>query len=288
MTCLAQVEIDKRARAVLRQQFLAPIFEDVVTFDVSPFIPVDLLCGGFPCQDISISNKDRRGLDGKKSKLWFEFARLIQEALPRWVLIENVSGLLSSNGGRDLGTVLGFLEERGYGWSYRVLDSKNFGVGQARRRLFIVASRRGRRATESVLFDTKSGGRHPAPRDPARASVPLAFASGARSGDLGRLDLEPWHRIYLPPLARTLMTSSSGWITQDTYLPGVDGDHPFVRRLSSVERERIQGFPDGWTEAAGSFGAREFLLGNAVTVPVAQWIGEGILAADEGPRRLAS
>lgn len=101
--------------------------------------PVDLICGGFPCQDLSLAGH-RKGLAGDRSGLWTEFHRIIGELAPTWVLIENVLGLLSSNDGADMRVVLRGLEELGYGWNYRVLDSQYFGVPQRRRRVFIVGN----------------------------------------------------------------------------------------------------------------------------------------------------
>lgn len=100
-------------------------------------VRVDLLCGGFPCQDLSVAGK-RAGLDGARSGLFFEFARIIGTIRPRFVLVENVPGLLSSNGGRDFGVVLETLADLGYGVAWRIVDSRFFGVPQRRRRVFIL------------------------------------------------------------------------------------------------------------------------------------------------------
>lgn len=97
-----------------------------------------LWSGGFPCQDLSVAGK-RRGLAGARSGLAFAFLDLVARLRPPWVLMENVPGLLSSHGGRDLGTLLGALGDAGYGWAYRVLDARWFGVPQRRRRVFILA-----------------------------------------------------------------------------------------------------------------------------------------------------
>ncbi len=98
---------------------------------------VDLLCGGFPCQDLSVAGK-RAGLAGERSGLFFEFARIADELRPTWLLVENVVGLLSSANGKDFGIVLSTLAEIGYGLSWRVADARYFGVPQRRRRVFIV------------------------------------------------------------------------------------------------------------------------------------------------------
>jgi site-specific DNA-cytosine methylase len=97
-----------------------------------------LWSGGFPCQGLSVAGK-RRGLADERSGLAFAFLDLVGRHRPPWVLLENVPGLLSSHAGRDLGALLGALGELGYGWAYRVLDARHFGVPQRRRRVFILA-----------------------------------------------------------------------------------------------------------------------------------------------------
>lgn len=98
---------------------------------------IDLLCGGFPCQDLSVAGK-RAGFKGERSSLFFEFARIADELRPRWIVLENVVGLLSSAEGRDFGILLSTLAEIGYGCAWRVVDARYFGVPQRRRRVFIV------------------------------------------------------------------------------------------------------------------------------------------------------
>jgi len=131
-------EINPWRRRVLAAHFPGvPILPDVrlVTRDAAD--PPDLLCGGFPCQDLSVAGR-RRGLAGERSGLFHEFARIADAVRPRWILLENVPGLLSSNGGRDMGVVVGTLADLGYGVGWRVLDARYFGVPQRRRRVFLV------------------------------------------------------------------------------------------------------------------------------------------------------
>jgi DNA (cytosine-5)-methyltransferase 1 len=110
-----------------------------------------ILTGGFPCQDLSGAGR-RAGLAGPRSGLFYEVARIIDEFGPAFVMLENVCGLLSSAGGRDMGSVIGTLEELRYKWAYRVLDSKFYGVAQQRRRVFIAAvPRESRISPEQVL-----------------------------------------------------------------------------------------------------------------------------------------
>lgn len=153
--CVAQVEKDKAARTVLARHFPNVLrLEDIRDVRSTDLPTADVWCGGFPCQDVSIAG-DRAGLAGKRSGLWFEFLRLIREACPRFVVIENVPGLLSSNRGRDFATILQGLVECGYRVVWRVLDAQHFGLAQRRKRVFIVASLGDGRAAE-ILFESQS------------------------------------------------------------------------------------------------------------------------------------
>ena len=118
---------------------------------------VDLIYGGFPCQDVSVAGK-RAGLGGERSGLWFEFERIVSELQPRWVVIENVPGLLSSNGGADFGVILTGLDQLGFDASWAILDSQHFGVPQRRRRVFIVGGPRGRGAEQILSICEGCGG----------------------------------------------------------------------------------------------------------------------------------
>jgi DNA-cytosine methyltransferase len=143
---VASVEIDKKASAILAKHFPnSQIFGDVseVTGEqliAAGFDPSNgIITGGFPCQDVSVAGK-RAGLAGARTGLFWEIIRLLKETKAQYFILENVPGLLSSNNGRDMGTVLGALAECGYGVAYRVLDAQYFGVPQRRRRVFIVGS----------------------------------------------------------------------------------------------------------------------------------------------------
>ena len=153
MECVWQVEFDKACQSILRKHWeKVELFDDVRTVGKHNLKPVDVICGGFPCQDVSIAGK-RAGLAGERSGLWSEFARIIDELEPKWVVIENVPGLLSSNRGRDFATVIRWLAERRYGVAWRILDSQYFGVAQRRRRVFIVGSFGDGSAAE-ILFES--------------------------------------------------------------------------------------------------------------------------------------
>lgn len=162
-----------------------PRFDDVRGF-TGEGLSVDMLCGGFPCQDVSIAGK-RAGFGGERSSLFFDFARIADALRPAWLLIENVPGLLTSRAGRDFGIVLSTLVELGYGLAWRILDSQHFGVPQRRRRVFI-AGCLGARSPEPFLpFLEGCGGDSPAIADPQEdIAGPLgggAYGAGRRSED---------------------------------------------------------------------------------------------------------
>ena len=132
----------------------------------------------------------RAGLAGERSGLWHEFHRVLAESTPRWVLIENVPGLLSSHEGRDLAVILRGLEELGYGWAYRVLDLQYFGIPQRRRRVFIVGCLGDAARAASVLFEPESVCGNPPPRREAGEGVAGTVAAGAHPSGFNGRDAE--------------------------------------------------------------------------------------------------
>jgi len=169
-----QVEIDPHCSRVLERHWPdVPRFNDVRSVGPADLAPVDLIAGGFPCQDVSYAGHGA-GLDGDRSGLWWEFARIIREMGPRFVLVENVPGLLD----RGMGDVLGTLSDLGYDAEWSLVSACSVGATHTRQRLFIVA--------HSNRIDGRQGVRHTV----ARAFRPLQevgdFAS-ARAGALSRL-----------------------------------------------------------------------------------------------------
>jgi DNA (cytosine-5)-methyltransferase 1 len=151
MTISWQCELDAWKRSVLAAHYPnIPIYEDITTLEDPE--PVDLMVGGFPCQDLSVAGQ-RKGFSGERSVLAFEFLRIAETLKPRWLVLENVPGLLSSNKGLDFQRLLREVAACGYGVGYRCLDARYFGVPQRRRRIFIVA----RRAETSIDPRTASG-----------------------------------------------------------------------------------------------------------------------------------
>jgi len=181
-----QCELDAWKRSVLAAHWpRVPIYEDITTLHDPA--PVDLLIGGFPCQDLSVAGK-RKGFTGERSVLAFEFLRLAESLRPRWLLLENVPGLLSSNGGRDMARLVDEVGTIGYGWAYRVLDARYFGVPQRRRRVFICARRAdtlddSRSASELALRALWEGsGGDPTPGWPEGTDAPASIGSSSEGG----------------------------------------------------------------------------------------------------------
>jgi DNA (cytosine-5)-methyltransferase 1 len=184
--CRWQIEIDGAANRVLARRWPdVRRYGDIAAIDPAELEPVDLLCGGFPCQDLSVAGA-RAGLAGARSGLFHEFVRLAAGLRPRWLLIENVPGLLSSNGGRDMGTVLGALAELGYGWAYRCLDAQHFGLAQRRLRVFIVGCLGDPARAAQVLFEPVSGIWDSPPRREAGARFAAGTADGAQYAHISR------------------------------------------------------------------------------------------------------
>ena len=141
---VATVEIDKKCNEVLAKRFPdSHQFTDVTTVTGKELIDVGfnpdngIITGGFPCQDLSVAGK-RAGLAGERSGLFWEIRRLVEETQSQWFILENVPGLLSSNGGKDFGVVLREMAKLGYALGWRVLDAQYFGVPQRRKRVFLV------------------------------------------------------------------------------------------------------------------------------------------------------
>ena len=171
-------EIEAAPRAVLSHHYPdVPLHGDFTEIKGTEHGAVDLLVGGTPCQSFSVAGL-RGGLADDRGNLALQFARLADRARPRWVVWENVPGVLSSNGGRDFGSILGALVELGYGVAYRVLDAQHFGVPQRRRRVFVVGCLGDWRRAAAVLFERHSLSGHPAPRREAGPGVAALIGAG--------------------------------------------------------------------------------------------------------------
>jgi DNA (cytosine-5)-methyltransferase 1 len=196
-------EIEPFARAVLSHHYPdVPLFGDFTTLTENDYGAIDLLVGGTPCQSFSIAGL-RKGFADDRGNLALGFIRLAQSAKPRWVVWENVPGVLSIDGGRTFGTFLGALAECGYGFAYRILDAQYFGVPQRRRRVFVVGYLGDWRPAAAVLFERESLQRDITPSRETRQEVAGTFKSRASSGGWGA-DVDLASSGYMRPVAGTL------------------------------------------------------------------------------------
>ena len=273
---------ERSCRKILAKHFpSATIYEDVRTIDPVKASPVDVVIGGFPCQDLSTGGQ-RKGLAGQRSGLFYEFIRIVRDmpTRPSFVVVENVPGMLTSSNGRDFGIVLNEMVKQ---WSpksiaWRTLDSRFFGVPQRRERVFVVADLRGERAAEVLDLKTDMRGDIRARATNGKNSVsafsPLFDEYVEQYPDTIRKsrkaqsnkDFETWVQTEY---SNTLNLFDVGQRSSVLVMENKNT----VRYLTPLEWERLQGFPDGWTDGL-SDRARYNQMGNAVTVTVAEWVAK--------------
>lgn len=256
-----------------------PRASDIREVDPDDIPAATVWAGGFPCQDVSLARMGpRSGLRGKQSGLFYDFARLFEARRPEVVVLENVAALLSSHGGRDFEIVIGKMAELGYGVAWRVLDSRHFGVPQSRQRVFVVGALGDPAFAGQVLFEPECGDRNAETHRPdgPKPLSPFAISVG-----------DP-QRGYVKKLAHCLYAESARHTGTDWSRNYVAYPEGRVRRLTPLETERLQGFPDDWTMPVRKISdvnkldsARYHACGNAVTVNVAEWIGRRIMKAFE-------
>jgi len=376
-------EIEKFPSAVLNHHYPdVPNYGDMTKFKEWNADTIDLLVGGTPCQSFSIAGL-RKGLEDPRGNLMLTYLAMAEQLKPKWLVWENVPGVLSSNGGKDFGTFLSALGQIGYGFSWRILDAQYFGLAQRRKRLFVVGYLGDWRRTAEVLFEPESVSGHPAPSrearqevaptvtqgapfsrtgndrvecealvaqclttrtgsayDPTTETLPIAFGAqnSANQGDSVSTKVTPTldksktpavvysimpmnsgkdYKARVTDVAQPLMAggpvggNQGGDFVQSTpaVAIGIDHDHnaavelmgplirgpqgsprnavmlsSAVRRLTPTECERLQGFPDGYTQIPWRNksaedcpdGPRYKAMGNSMAVPVMRWIGERI------------
>jgi len=271
-----QCEIDPFCLQILERHWPQTVRARNIKEVEGAHVPVsDVWVGGFPCQDVSLARMGpRAGLRGARSGLFHDFAGLLGECLPKVFVIENVPGLLSSHRGRDFGLIVRTLANLGYSVGWRVLNSKDFGVPQSRRRIYIVGRHRDWRGAGDILFEPecREGNAKASQSDGTTTLSPFKESVG-----------DPVKGPVTQRLAYCLYACSARHTGTDwsrTYVTYPDGR---VRRLIPRECEGVQGFPRDWTmpaEPAADLDRLDSLryqaLGNAVTVPVAAWLAERI------------
>jgi len=215
-------EIEAFPRAVLAHHYLGvPLHGDFTTIEGNEYGSIDLLVGGTPCQDFSVAGL-RAGIAGERGNLTLEFLRLAARTQPRWIVWENVPGVLSSDGGRALGAFLGGLAELGYGFAYRVLDAQYFNLAQRRARVFVVGYLGDWRSAAAVLFERESLHGNPAPcRQAGKGIAPTISARTKGGGGLGTdFDCDGG-----------LVTETVGALCADAHPGGYSGQDAYTGRL---------------------------------------------------------
>ena len=306
-----------------------PNFGDITAMDWTrneQCLAADLVVGGSPCQSFSFAGT-RTGLDGASGLMW-EYVRTVREIRPRWVLWENVPGALPSGDGNDFRCLLQALDDLGYGLAWRVLDAQYFGVAQRRRRLYLVGSL-GDQCAGEVLFEPESlQWDHPTCREKRKslaAKVQDSIGKADQRGAVGSVKDEgsvgfsnAFRKTEVYEISGNIIgrvsringghhlgvcdpddTGAYTLTATDRHAVCIikdnDGsvDESSIRYLTPVEYERLQGFPDGWTDipyrghAHAPDELRYKAIGNSMAVPVMRWLGERLQHADRHHRQHA-
>jgi len=239
--CVWANDNDKYACQIYRRHFGEVTEADIKTVDASAIPDHELLCAGFPCQSFSKAGK-RRGFEDTRGTLFFDICRVLRAKRPRLLFLENVRGLLSADEGRTFLIILQSLDELGYDCQWQVLNSKDYGVPQNRERVFIIGHLRGQ--PRPKVFPLGEAG---------QLNETMELTGEPTTGCLRARGEEDMHS------GLNLVSEMEG-----------------IRRLTPIECERLQGFPDNWT--AGISDAQRYkCLGNAVSVPVIEAIGRQLM-----------
>ena len=259
MVTVAHSEIDLHASRCLERNFpVVPNLGDITTTE-GYNLNVNIITAGSPCQDFSVAG-NRSGAAGARSGLISHAFRLAHETQAEWLVLENVPGLLSSNGGRDMGAVLRAMADLGMGYAWRVLDAQAFGVPQRRRRVFIVGRVGGSFYGPSEVLHVGQGLSRDTPAFQDSQQHPASSGQGSPGEDC--------YSIHTQQTPITALEYTHCMSTNRT-IGVVQGDT--TRHATPTECERLQGYPDGWT--LGSSDTQRYKqLGNSVAVPVVSWV----------------
>jgi DNA (cytosine-5)-methyltransferase 1 len=278
-------ELDKHAAKVLKHRFpKTEVFnDDVRKVNGRELIArngkIDILTAGFPCQAFSIAGKREGFADATRGTLFFEVARLADEIRPPIVILENVKGLLSHDGGKTFAVIISRMGELGYDLEWQLLNSKDFGVPQNRERVFIVGHLRGKSTRQifpigntEKLCNTTAADKKEAH---GIASTLMAGQDKSWTGNFlevgeivgfdGGQKMRPMKSGLSPTLKARARQDGSGQPVMKT-----EGS---IRRLIPRECERLMGLPDNWTLVDGMSDTQRYKqCGNSIVVPVLEEI----------------
>lgn len=261
-----QCEIDPHCQQVLKRHWPdVPLYDDICTLDPREIPDADVWSAGWPCQDISHANVQRAGLRGERSGLFFAFMDLVKAVKPKWLILENVPGLLSADGGSAFESVIDKMEEVGYLGGWTTSNTLHFGLPQDRERIIIVGSLGTQGAYQVLAHGSGLYGDHSA-REKERPGSPRPTESGPgghdpvvvqRRGGFGYTK-----GSHICPTLRAQAGSHQGGHSDRPILCGEKLD---LERMGTVDG--VPGRLDG---------RRGRLIGNAVSVPLAQWYASAI------------
>ena len=276
-------EIEPFPSAILKHRFPnIPNYGDLTKFQQWPIGPgsIDLLVGGTPCQAFSSLGK-QKGFGDARTALALSFVGLVEQSRPRWFVWENVERCLSSNQGRDFGLFVGSLARLGYCCAWRLLDARNFGLKQRRKRLFLVGNlgTNPYRAASVFFKEVGCDGYFESPSKKEKGN-PGNINEGNKAGRVV-IAFQPGNlrrKFGANPSSYSFPTLSCDSGDQNAHFAR-EGE---IRRITPKEAERLQGFPDDWSNIpwngnpTSPDNLRYRACGNSMAVPVMRWIGEQI------------
>lgn len=272
-----QCEIDDHCQKVLRRHWPnVPIHDDIRTLEAGGIPDADIWSAGWPCQDISNANVQRAGLGGKRSGLFYSFLELVRSVRPKWLILENVPGLLSADSGQAFESVVDEIEEVGYLGGWTTANALDFGLPQNRERVIIVASL-GTDCAYQVLADRSQLQGNYTPRGKERSGTSSKDARSPGGDDpivfqrRGGFGYTKGSRIC--PTLRAQSGRHQGGHSDRPILCGEKLDVARVGEANGVSR-RLDG-------------RRGRLIGNAIAVPMVQWFAESIVAVEYRARGVA-
>ena len=264
-SCVFYSEIDKFAVQTYNKNFKENHKPTDITKIRAENIPdFDILCGGFPCQAFSIAGK-RRGFQDTRGTLFFEIARIIKAKKPKLVFLENVKGLLNHEKGQTFSIIIQTISELGYNVQWMVLNSKFFGVPQNRERVFIIGSIREEPRPEILPFrESNEINNQKQQEQTARTLTSIYHKQGQ------------WEQYIMDLYNNKIHSDRSPTLTEPHHNTLRVRDGMKIRKLTPIECERLQGFPDNWTEGVSDT-QRYKQMGNAVTVNVIEAIARKLI-----------
>ena len=305
--CVGYSEIDKHAIKLYSAWYNDECnFGDITKIEAEKLPDFELLVGGFPCQAFSVAGK-RGGFNDTRGTIFFDFARIMKAKKPKFAIFENVKGLLNHDGGKTYETMLRTLDELGYDAQWGILNTKFHGLPQNRERVYIVANLRERSSTK-ILFErgndssdkmerTENGiiGQFYNRKGKTHQDLGVISSEGhspallatthknpriVKIGDIDGLNTQ-YSRVYDSEGVSTTINAQGGGLGAKTGLYNA-GDK--VRRLTPKECFRLQGFKDEMVELGYKLGISDTQLykmaGNAVSVPVVEWVAQRVLNWD--------